>query len=347
MADAPAFALSANGVCKSFDGHPVLVDADLTIERGTFTTLLGPSGCGKTTLLRIIAGLERADAGSVTIDGKVVDQLPANRRPVNTVFQNYALFPHLNVRENIAFGLRAAHVNAAEIEQRVKRYATMLHLETMLDRRPSTLSGGQKQRVAMARALVNQPALLLLDEPMSALDAKLRQAVQVELRHLQRSLGATFIMVTHDQEEAMVCSDQVFLMHEGRIAQAGSPQEIYDRPRTRFAAEFIGEGNFLSATVVDGLLETPIGTLVSNEMPTSWQTGTVLIRPEDINQVRQPPAQNGLHATVREILFRGDFCDVLVDPGPLKYFAWPDEAPQRGDQVWLEIPAHAIRVLDD
>ncbi|MBA3710681.1 MAG: ATP-binding cassette domain-containing protein [Planctomycetes bacterium] len=244
----PVGALRVQGVDKRFGTTEVLRDAEVDVRPGEFVTLLGPSGCGKTTLLRIVAGFELPDRGSVVLDGVDITRLPANRRPVNTVFQSYALFPHLSVFENVAFGLRARGVAEAEVVARVGEAMDLLRFAELRDRRPHQLSGGQRQRVALARALVNRPDVLLLDEPMSALDARLRAEVQLELKRLQRRLGTTFVLVTHDQDEAMVVSDRILLMHGGRIVQAGAPREVYERPRTRFVAEFLGAANLIAAT---------------------------------------------------------------------------------------------------
>ncbi len=237
--------LIVKGINKRFGNVEALKDVDLEVYSGEFLTLLGPSGCGKTTLLRIIAGLELPDTGHVYLGGQDVTSLPATKRQVNTVFQSYALFPHLSVYENIAFGLRSRKFPNSEVEKRVDKRMEMLGLQEMKNRRPDQLSGGQKQRVALARALVNEPEILLLDEPMSALDAKLRAQVQEDLRRIQRRLGKTFLLVTHDQSEALVCSDRLAVMHEGRVVQYGTPQEVYDFPKNRFVAEFLGAANLI------------------------------------------------------------------------------------------------------
>jgi ABC-type Fe3+/spermidine/putrescine transport system ATPase subunit len=223
----------------------VLDNVSLTIANGEFLTILGESGSGKTTLLRIIAGFERADGGTLTMQGSPIDQLPANRRNVNTVFQHYALFPHLTVFENIAYGLRAKQVPASEIKARVDAALAQMRMTEMASRRPSQLSGGQQQRVALARALVNRPALLLLDEPLSALDASLRVHMQSELKALQRDTGITFVFVTHDQEEAITLSDRIAILRNGRLEQLDTPRELYNRPRTAYVATFIGKANLL------------------------------------------------------------------------------------------------------
>lgn len=228
-------------------GHHALIDVNISIEEGEFFTLLGPSGCGKTTLLRIIAGFEQVTSGSLILRGQDVAGTPPQKRRVNMVFQNYALFPHLNVEENVAFGLQMLNWSAPEIKDRVANVLQLVRLTEFKTRKPNQLSGGQQQRVALARALAPRPELLLLDEPLSALDLKLRKEMQVELRRLRQETGITFILVTHDQEEALAMSDRIAVMNDGRVQQIGSPREIYDRPKNRFVADFIGEANIFPA----------------------------------------------------------------------------------------------------
>ena len=337
--------LRVEGVSKAFGSTRVLHDIHINAPRGQFLTLLGPSGCGKTTLLRILAGLELADAGRVHLDGADITHLPANARPVNTVFQSYALFPHLSVQENVAFGLRARKLDAGTINQRVTRYMEMLHIGELAKRMPAQLSGGQQQRVALARALVNEPALLLLDEPMSALDAKLRAEVQLELRRLQRTLGTTFILVTHDQDEAMTVSDRLFVMNAGRIEQSGPPAELYEHPTSSFVASFLGAANLIEATS-DGTnaVTTKLGPLKLREVP-PWKQGTLAIRPERIAMRNERPAENGVEATVREVIYRGDHADVLVEPGELRVRVAAGANVRVNDRVWLELPARFLQVL--
>ena len=237
------------GVCKSFGDFEVLKDVSLEIKKGEFFSLLGPSGCGKTTLLRIIAGFEQPDKGTLTLDGDNVLSLPPNKRPTNTVFQNYALFPHLTVFENVAFSPRLKKVSTAQIRKKVEEYIHLVRLEGHADKRPNQLSGGQKQRVAIARALINEPRVLLLDEPLSALDAKLRQHMLIELDRIHDEIGITFIYVTHDQQEALSVSDRLAVMNQGDILQTGTPHEIYESPATDFVARFIGETNLFDGTI--------------------------------------------------------------------------------------------------
>ena len=256
MAD---ISLELKNIKKSFtEGEAVLDDISLVISQGEFITLLGSSGCGKTTTLRIIAGLEQPDEGSVWLDGREVTSLEPNQRDVNTVFQNYALFPHMNVAENIGYGLKLKKVPKAEIKKKVSRMLELVQLEGYEKRKPSELSGGQKQRVAIARALVNNPKVLLLDEPLAALDLQLRRAMQIELKHLQKKLGITFIYITHDQEEAINMSDRIAVMKGGRIEQMGTPDEIYNHPKTSYVATFVGNANILHGVVESVQGETAV-----------------------------------------------------------------------------------------
>jgi spermidine/putrescine transport system ATP-binding protein len=272
--------------------------------------------------------------------------LPANRRPVNTVFQNYALFPLLNVFENIAFGLRARKYPQAEVVRRVGSAMEMLHLEELARRRTPQLSGGQKQRVALARALVNQPDVLLLDEPMSALDAKLRAEVQLELRRLQRMLGKTFVLVTHDQNEAMTVSDRIFVMKEGRIVQSGPPAEVYDHPVNRFVAEFLGTTNLIPAWRNNGTVHTDAGSLLPRAHPT-WERGVLCIRPERILVHGSKPENNAVRAIVSEVIYRGDHLDVFVQPANLHLRSAPGASLKPGQQVWLELPSRHLEALGE
>jgi spermidine/putrescine transport system ATP-binding protein len=338
--------LSIINIDKRFAEVQALADVSLDIREGEFFTLLGPSGCGKTTLLRIIAGLELADAGQVLLGGQDISSLPATKRQVNTVFQSYALFPHLSIFENVAFGLRSRKIAQPDVESRVGRRLEMLGLEAMADRYPHQLSGGQQQRVALARALVNEPDVLLLDEPMSALDARLRAQVQVELRRLQRKLGQTFILATHDQSEALVVSDRIAVMNQGRIIQFGTPKEVYEQPRNQFVAEFLGAANLIEGQRENGGIKTDIGFLQLNSPP-AWDKGTVAIRPERIRILDRPPDKNGVKARIREAIYRGTNIDLWLDPGPLRVRSPARRNFETGEDVWLELPVEGLVILDE
>jgi spermidine/putrescine transport system ATP-binding protein len=339
--------LVVEGIRKTFGKARVLDDVSFQANAGEFVTLLGPSGCGKTTLLRIIAGLEQADQGRILLAGRAVDQLPANRRPVNTVFQNYALFPHLTVFENVAFGLRSRRFPDTEVRQRVRAGLEMLKLEEYGERYPHQISGGQKQRVALARAVVNEPEVLLLDEPMSALDAKLRAEVQLDLRRLQRALKKTFVLVTHDQHEAMTVSDRIVLMNKGRIEQVGPTAEAYERPRNRFVAEFFGAANLIAAQRIGAtLVFTNVGALRVQSTP-AWEWGTVAIHPEWIEICNEEPPENGVRGVVRESFYRGDHVELIIEPGPLRVQVNPRSRLEPGTSVWLALPAERLEVLLD
>ena len=280
------------------------------------------------------------------LGGQDVTSLPATKRQVNTVFQSYALFPHLTIYENIAFGLRSRKFPDDEVKKRVDRRLEMLGLQDMKNRHPDQLSGGQKQRVALARALVNEPEILLLDEPMSALDAKLRAQVQEDLRRIQRRLGKTFLLVTHDQSEALVCSDRLAVMHEGRVVQYGTPQEVYDFPKNRFVAEFLGAANLIKGEKVTGGIQTSFGLLKLEKEP-PWESGLVAIRPEWIWIRDSQPETNGVKATVSEVIYRGTNFDLWLNPGPLRVRTSSYKNFKPGDQVWLELSPNELVILDN
>jgi spermidine/putrescine transport system ATP-binding protein len=338
--------LSVKNIDKRFGDVQALKNINLDVSEGEFFTLLGPSGCGKTTLLRIVAGLELPDNGRVILGSADITSLPANKRHVNTVFQSYALFPHLSIFENVAFGLRSRKILQNEVENRVNRRMEMLALDAMADRYPHQLSGGQQQRVALARALVNEPEVLLLDEPMSALDAKLRAQVQVELRRLQRKLRQTFILVTHDQAEALVVSDRIAVMNDGEIIQHGTPKEVYEHPKTRFVAEFLGAANLLEGKRTEQAIETDLGVFHLRKRP-KWDRGTVAIRPERIRVALQAPEKNGIRSCVREAIYRGTNVDLWLDPGPLRVRTGAHGNYEAGEEVWLELPAEELVILDE
>ena len=299
-------------VCKSYGPTQILKNINLELEAGKFYTLLGPSGCGKTTILRTIAGFTDATAGQVFFDGQVINDVPANQRQLNTVFQDYALFPHLDVAENVGFGLKLHKVAKAEIEARVQEALKLVQLADFGDREISEISGGQQQRVAIARALVMRPKVLLLDEPLSALDAKLRKDMQYELRDLQQRLGITFLFVTHDQEEALAMSDEIFVMKAGEILQGGSPVDIYDEPINHFVANFIGESNIIPGHMrqdfevefVGKRFECADGGMRPNEAV------EVVLRPEDLDIVAAN--QGKLVVTVDSQLFRGNYFEIVA-----------------------------------
>ena len=311
------------GIRKCFDGKEVIPQLDLTINNGEFLTLLGPSGCGKTTVLRLIAGLETVDSGRIMLDNEDITHVPAENRYVNTVFQSYALFPHMTVFENVAFGLRMQKTPAAEITPRVMEALRMVQLETFAQRKPHQLSGGQQQRVAIARAVVNKPRLLLLDESLSALDYKLRKQMQNELKALQRKLGITFVFVTHDQEEALTMSDRIVVMREGRIEQDGTPREIYEEPKNLFVAGFIGEINMFNATVIERLDEQRVRANVEgrecniyvNFAVEPGQKLHVLLRPEDlrVEEINDDNHAEGLIGYVRERNYKGMTLESVVE----------------------------------
>lgn len=304
-------------VAKVFDDEPAVRNLDLQVRQGEFFSILGPSGCGKTTTLRLVAGFESPTAGEVLIQGVNMSRTPAHRRPVNTVFQSYALFDHMTVRDNIGFGLKIRRLPAQQVRDRVVDALRLVRMEGFADRYPNQLSGGQKQRVALARALVNRPAVMLLDEPLGALDLKLRKQMQVELSTLHRQLGITFIMVTHDQEEALSLSDRIAVMNAGEIEQIGSPSDIYDRPRTPFVADFIGDTNLLTGQVkrqdaAQMQVITPSGLTLWVERPSDvvigdWSAPLVMsVRPEKITLSLEPPtAENCYQGHISHVMYLG------------------------------------------
>jgi len=313
--------LKLENINKSYGGVQVLRNIDLEIYDGEFLTLLGPSGCGKTTILRIIGGFEDFDSGVLTLEGNEISKLPPNKRNVNTVFQSYALFPHLNVFDNIAFGLKMKKLPDEEIREEVRKVLALVKLESFSASMVHELSGGQQQRVAIARAIVNKPSILLLDESLSALDFKLRKMMQIELKQMQRSLGITFLFVTHDQEEALSMSDRIVVMNNGTIEQIATPKEVYENPKNIFVANFIGQTNLLDAVRID-----PSGSLFEIEgkqmgfdyfsSKTSAERFTVLVRPEDfrcernLEDVKTP---NYLQGELKEIIYKGVTIDLVIE----------------------------------
>jgi spermidine/putrescine transport system ATP-binding protein len=345
------------GLRKAFGGVEAVRDVTLEARPGEFLTLLGPSGCGKTTLLRLVAGFEAPDAGAVLISGRDYTREPPYRRPVNTVFQHYALFPHRTVAGNVAFGLEMARVPSRDIGSRVERALEQVRLGGLGGRAVDQLSGGQRQRVALARALVLEPDVLLLDEPLAALDLKLRQAMRIELKNLQETLGRTFVFVTHDQDEALIMSDRIAVMNQGRVEQVGSPEELYERPRTRFVADFLAVRNLLQATVRSvekgrvSLLTRGGATLTAAD-DGQWREGAevwVGLRPERI--ALAPAGGGGLQGTIEDEVYLGDRTEWLLSvAGDVLTVSQPARhgpTLRRGDTVALSVPPEAVLRLDD
>ena len=337
--------INLTDVSKSFDGELVLDHINLQIHDKEFVTLLGPSGCGKTTTLRIIGGFETADTGDVTFNGKSVKDIPPHKRPVNTVFQKYALFPHLNVYENVAFGLRLKKLPEDAIKVKVKEMLALVNLKGFERRRVSTLSGGQQQRVAIARALINEPEVLLLDEPLGALDLKLRKDMQNELKKIQKQTGITFIYVTHDQEEALSMSDTVVVMANGQIQQIGSPTDIYNEPENAFVADFIGESN-----IVDGIMLADYSVRFSGHTFKCVDKGfaknqlvDVVVRPEDVDVVSADKGM--LEGDVTSVTFKGVHYEIIVDIGGFKWMIQTTDFVAEGEHIGLYIEPDAIHIM--
>ncbi len=337
--------ISLKDIVVDFDGETILNGLSLDIHDKEFVTLLGPSGCGKTTTLRIIGGFQTPKSGSVFFDGKDIADLPPYKREVNTVFQKYALFSHLNVFENIAFGLRLKKLPDQEIKTRVLEMLEIVGLKNFARRDINTLSGGQQQRVAIARALVNQPKVLLLDEPLGALDLKLRKEMQIELKRIQQALEITFIYVTHDQEEALTMSDTVVVMKGGIIQQIGSPQDIYNEPVNAFVADFIGESNILDGIMVRDFLVEINGTQFTcvdkgfkpNELV------NVVIRPEDIEVV--PAIQGQLSGVVKSVVFKGVHYEITVEQGGFDWIIHSTQKQNVGELVGMNIGPEEIHIM--
>ncbi|PLT44495.1 Putrescine transport ATP-binding protein PotA [Paenibacillus pasadenensis] len=339
--------ISFRGVTKQYeDGVPVLNDVSFDIERGKFYTLLGPSGCGKTTILRLIAGFMEPTSGEIRMDGKLINDLPANKRQVNTVFQDYALFPHLNVFDNVAFGLRIRKLKKDEIERKVEEALRFVNLEGYGKREIREMSGGQRQRVAIARAIVNEPKLLLLDEPLSALDLKLRTEMQYELRELQRRLGITFIFVTHDQEEALAMSDEIFVLNKGIIEQSGTPTDIYDEPINRFVADFIGESNIVPGRMLDDYRVEFAGKEFEcvDRGLRRGEPVEIVIRPEDLEMTAAGAGK--LAATVDTQLFRGVHYEIIcMDDSGNEWMVHSTRKAVVGEAIGLDFDPEAIHVM--
>ena len=332
-------------VSKSFDGEIVLSNLSLYINDKEFMTLLGPSGCGKTTTLRIIGGFESADQGDVYFDGVRINDVPPYKRNVNTVFQKYALFPHLNVYDNIAFGLRVAKVKEDEIKERVAEMLSLVNLRGFEKRNVSLLSGGQQQRVAIARALINKPKVLLLDEPLGALDLKLRKDMQIELKNIQKKTGITFVYVTHDQEEALSMSDTIVVMANGKIQQIGSPTDIYNEPKNAFVADFIGESNILDGIMIDDFSVKFAGQIF-NCLDKGFEKNEpvdVVVRPEDVDVVAVDKGM--LVGTVTNVTFKGDYYEIIVDVEGFKWMLETSDFVGVSEVIGLYIEPDAIHIM--
>ena len=328
---------------KYYGDNHVINDVSLSVNAGEFLSFLGPSGCGKTTMLRSIGGFETIEGGDIKIDGESVIKLPPHKRNVNTIFQHYALFPHLNVYKNIAYGLRDKKMSKQEIDDEVEKALSLVQLDGFEDRMPSQMSGGQKQRVSIARAIVNHPSVLLLDEPLTALDMKLRKEMRYELRNLQRSLGITFIYVTHDQEEAMIMSDRIAVLNGGKIEQLGTPAEIYKNPDTPFVSDFIGETN-----AFDGMLKKAgdgyIASCESGDFPVAETEHkenefiSVSIRPQNVMWSESPYDGFTLLGVVKDYIFTGSFINVVIELANMKRITITrfdgDEIPKIGDVIY-------------
>ncbi len=337
--------IELKGISKEFDGVTVLDNINLYIRKKEFVTLLGPSGCGKTTTLRIIGGFETPSSGQLLFEGKDIAHLPPYKRQVNTVFQKYALFPHLNVFDNIAFGLKLKKMPKDEIAKKVDAMLELVNLRGYGKRHVDALSGGQQQRVAIARALVNEPQVLLLDEPLGALDLKLRKEMQLELKNMQQRLGITFLYVTHDQEEALTMSDTVVVMHDGHIQQIGDPKRIYDEPVNAFVADFIGESNILHGT----MLHDELVSFADHDFPcVDFGFGEnvpvdVVIRPEDIMIVGEDVGQ--MVGTITSVLFKGVHYEMMIDTGAFTFKVHSTSMQPQGSRVGLNIVPFNIHIM--
>lgn len=332
-------------ISVAFDGEQILKNLNLYIRDGEFITFLGPSGCGKTTTLRVIGGFLQPDSGDVIFEGKKINGVPPHKRQVNTIFQRYALFPHLNVYENIAFGLKIRKIGKAEIDKKVKEMLSLVNLKGFEERMVDSLSGGQQQRVAIARALAVDPKVLLLDEPLGALDLKLRKDMQTELKKIQKSLGITFIYVTHDQEEALSMSDTIVVMDNGKIQQIGTPTDVYNEPKNAFVADFIGESN-----IVDGIMHGDKVVEFSGHTFECLDAGfgkdeavDVVVRPEDVDVV---PVEKGmLTGTVTSVTFKGVHYEIIVDIGGFLWMIQSTDIQNVGDRIGLLIEPDAIHIM--
>lgn len=338
--------IELKNITKSFDSDVVIDDLNLYIRENEFITLLGPSGCGKTTTLRIIGGFETPDAGSVIFDGEDIRNLPPNKRPVNTVFQKYALFTHMSIAENIAFGLKIKNKTDKYIQDKIKYALKLVNLEGFENRRPDSLSGGQQQRIAIARAIVNEPKVLLLDEPLGALDLKLRQDMQYELIRLKNELGITFIYVTHDQEEALTMSDTIVVMNQGYIQQIGTPEDIYNEPENAFVADFIGDSNIIGSIMVRDKLVNILGTEFEC-VDTGFGTNKpvdVVIRPEDIDLVK--PSEGTIQGVVSHLIFKGVHYEMEVMANNHEWLVHSTDMFPVGTKVGLHVDPFDIQIMN-
>ncbi len=337
--------IDLKNISKEYDGVKVLKDINLYIRKKEFVTLLGPSGCGKTTTLRIIGGFETPTSGELLFEGKEISHIPPYKRRVNTVFQKYALFPHLNVHDNIAFGLKLKKMSKKEIDTKVDAMLDLVNLQGYGKRHVDALSGGQQQRVAIARSLVNEPEVLLLDEPLGALDLKLRKEMQLELKNMQQRLGITFLYVTHDQEEALTMSDTIVVMRDGNILQIGDPKRIYDEPANAFVADFIGESNILKGTMLrDELVEFAGGRFPCVDFGFGENAPVeVVIRPEDIMLVGEDGGQ--LVGTIQSVLFKGVHYEMMIDCGEYTFKVHSTSMQPQGSRVGLNIVPFNIHIM--
>lgn len=339
------FAVSLQNICVSYAKHSVLKNFSLDIKNGKFVTLLGPSGCGKTTILKIIGGFAAPDSGAIYFYGKNVTKLPAHKREVNTVFQNYALFPHLDVYENVAFGLRVKKRKEKEIDATVSKMLDLVSLNGFEERDVKSLSGGQQQRVAIARALANEPKILLLDEPLGALDLKLRKDMQTELKNIQKQMNITFVFVTHDQEEALSMADTVVVMNEGKIQQVGTPLNIYNEPKNAFVADFIGESNILDGTMLEDYLVEFAGKKFKclDFGFKKAEKVDVVIRPEDVKIVNE--YEGTLKGVVTQVTFKGVHYEIIIDVNGFKWMVQSIKSEVPGDTVGVNLWPDDIHIM--
>ncbi len=328
----------------SDNGFKAVDDFNLEVKRGEFVTFLGPSGCGKTTTLRMIAGFEMPTSGEILLNGEDISQLPANKRPINTVFQRYALFPHMNIYDNIAFGLKLKKLPKEEIRKKVKKVLDMVDLEGFENRKISTLSGGQQQRIAIARALVNEPEILMLDEPLGALDLKMRQEMQIELKHMHDELGITFIYVTHDQEEALTMSDKIVVLSEGRIQQIGTPEDIYNEPQNAFVADFIGESNIFKG-IMTGHMKVRFcgGEFIGMDDVAEGTLVDVVVRPEDV--IITKPEDGIVEGEVVSVIFKGMHYEVTVESGKYEMVIRTTKCYSVGERIGMKLEPDGIHIM--